>query len=270
VRLVKVVRPPAGQQSLQPHNLVDLTIDVQLEGAFEPVHAGDNRRCIATDTMKNTVYAFARQHTFGQVETFASMLADHFVAQDAVRRVRITASEQPWVRLAIDGRPHPHAFAQAGSEQWTVVVMRDQDGPVVTSGLTDLVLLKTTDSAFAGFRRDQFTTLPETEDRILATSITASWTYRRGTSDYGIRERIRTALIEAFASHDSRSVQHTLATMGDAALNATDKIDEITLRLPNRHHVLVDLKPFGLDNPNQIFVPTPEPYGLIEATMRRS
>jgi urate oxidase len=270
VRLVKVVRPPAAQQSTQPHGLVDLTIDIQLEGAFEPVYAGDNRQCIATDTMKNTVYAFARRHTFEHVETLASILADHFVVQDPVQRVRITVSEQPWVRLSVDGRAHPHAFAQGGSERWTVTVVRDQGGAVVTSGLADLVLLKTTDSAFAGFRRDQFTTLPETEDRILATSITASWKYRRGTTEYGIRERIRAALIEAFASHDSRSVQHTLAAMADAALNATDKIDEITLSLPNRHHVLADLKPFGLDNPNQIFVPTPEPYGLIEATMRRS
>ena len=270
VRLVKVVRPPAGQPSAQPHHLVDLTIDIQLEGAFEPVYAGDNRRCIATDTMKNTVYALARRDTFEHAETFALILADHFVTQDAVRRVRITTSEQPWVRLSTDGRPHPHAFAQSGLERRTVVVLRDQDGAVVTSGLADLVLLKTTDSAFAGFRRDELTTLRETEDRILATSITASWTYRRGTRDYGIRERIRTALIEAFASHHSRSVQHTLAAMGDAALNATDKIDEITLRLPNRHHVLADLEPFGLDNPNQIFVPTPEPYGLIEATIRRS
>jgi urate oxidase len=262
VRLVRVVRGP------DTHDLVDLTIDVQLEGAFDAVYAGDNSACLATDTMKNTVYALARP-PFDSMEAFALRLADHFAGQPAVTVVRISASEQPWTRLAVGDRPHPHAFVRAGGERWTTVVTRDAHGTRVTSGLTDLVVLKTTDSAFAGFPRDQYTTLPETGDRILATSITAAWVYRSHAVDFAARARIRAALVETFAGHISQSVQHTLAAMGEAALAACPDVVEITLALPNRHHLLVDLRPFGLDNPNEVFVATDQPYGLIEATIRR-
>jgi len=265
VRLVKISR------SRDPHEVVDLTIDVQLEGAFDAVYVdGDNSACLATDTMKNTVYALARRDPIASVEAFALRLADHFAAQPAVARARISAFEHRWDRLAVDGRPHPHAFAQPGGEQWTTVVTRDAHGADVVSGLTNLVVMKTTDSAFAGFPRDGLTTLPEAGDRILATSITASWRYRAPTIDFSARDRVRRALVETFAAHISLSVQHTLYAMGEAALAACPEVTEITLTLPNRHHLLVDLQPFGMDNPNEIFVATDQPYGLIEATIRRS
>jgi len=265
VRLVKVRRQH------DPHELVDLTMDVQLEGAFEPVYvSGDNHLCVATDTMKNTVYAFARHDDIAHVELFAERLAAHFAAQPAVARVRISATEQPWQRVSVAGRPHPHAFAQAGGEQWTSVVTRDSEGTQVSSGVTNLVLLKTTDSAFADFARDRFTTLADTTDRILATAVTASWHYRPGMRDFSVRERVRQVLVETFAAHDSRSVQHTLYAMADAALAACADIIDISLSMQNRHHLLVDLKPFGFDNPNEVFVATDQPYGLIEATIKRS
>jgi urate oxidase len=264
VRLVKLRR------SRDLHEIVDLTIDVQLEGAFDAVYVeGDNASCLATDTMKNTVYAVARQDPIAHVESFALRLADHFIAKPAVARVRIGAHEHRWDRVSVEGRAHPHAFVQPGGEQWTAVVTRDRDGSGVVSGLTNLIVLKTTDSAFAGFPRDEFTTLPETGDRILATSVTASWRYASTSADFSARDRIRTALVDSFAAHDSRSVQHTLYAMGEAALASCGDLVEITLALPNRHHLLVDLAPFGLDNPNEIFVATDQPYGLIEATIRR-
>ncbi len=261
--------PASGNDASSPHRLVDLTLDIQLEGAFQPVYDGDNRLCVATDTMKNTAYALARQLPVEPVEAFAAALADHFLNKPAVERVCISVSEQPWRHLTVQDRPHPHAFMHAGTERWTARVLRDQRGTAVSSGVADLVVLKTADSAFEGFPRDEYTTLRETADRILATSVTAVWTYRRGSSSYGAREGIRSALLEAFAAHDSQSVQHTLAAMGDAALSVCPDVTEITLTLPNRHHLLVDLAPFGLDNPNEIFVGTSEPYGLIEATVRR-
>jgi urate oxidase len=135
--------------------------------------------------------------------------------------------------------------------------------------VANLVVLKTTDSAFSGFPRDRYTTLPETEDRILATSLTATWSYRPGTTDFAARARVRQALIDTFAAHHSRSVQHTLYAMAEAALAACADAQSMTLTMPNRHHLLVDLKPFGLDNPNEIFVATDQPYGLIEATITR-
>jgi urate oxidase len=265
VRLVKVRR------TAEPHAIVDLTFDIQLEGAFDPVYVeGDNGPCLATDTMKNTVYALARQDAVDHVETFAVRLADHFIAKPAVSRVRINAVEQPWTRLAVKGQPHPHAFVQTGAEQWTTEVTREAGHVDVVSGLTNLVLLKTTDSAFSGFPRDEYTTLPDAEDRILATSMTATWRYRPGTTGFEVREGIRSALVETFAEHMSKSVQHTLYAMGEAALAACAQITEITLTMPNRHHLLVDLKPFGLDNPNEVFVATDQPFGLIEATIRRT
>jgi urate oxidase len=247
-----------------------VTLDIQLEGAFEPVYAdGDNRRCVATDTMKNTVYAFARNDDLAHVERFAERLATHFVEQPSVTRARISATEHPWQRVLVAGRPHPHAFLQPAGEQWTAVVTCDGEGTHLSSGVTNLVLLKTTDSAFADFARDQFTTLAETTDRILATAVTASWRYRTGMRDFPVRDRIRQALIETFATHASRSVQHTLYAMAERALDVCADVTEITMSLPNRHHLLVDLKPFGLDNPNEVFVATDQPYGLIEATVSR-
>ena len=264
IRLVKVCR------SADRHDVVDLTIDVQLEGAFEEVYAGgDNRSCLPTDTMKNTVYALARRHPIGHVETFAVTLADHFAGKPAVERVRIAVSQARWARLAPAGRPHPHAFVRDGDESWTAEVTRSRDGVDIASGLTNLVVLKTTDSAFAGYPRDEYTTLPETRERLLATSVTAVWQYRRGADDFGARERIRSALLDTFASHRSETVQHTLYAMAQAALAAASDVTGITLTLPNRHHLLVDLGAFGLDNPNEIFVATDQPFGLIEATVRR-
>jgi urate oxidase len=265
VRLVKLRR------ARDPHEIVDLTIDVQLEGEFESVFVGgDNALCLATDTMKNTVYALARHDPIDQVERFAMRLADHFIRKPSVSHVRINAIEHQWARLQVNAMPHPHAFVQPAAEHWTARVQRNSGATEVASGLAGLMVLKTTDSAFSAFPRDQYTTLPETSDRIMATSVTATWKYRAGVTDFGIRQRIRTALVETFAGHMSASVQHTLYAMAEAALAACGDITEITMALPNRHHLLADLTPFGLDNPNEIFVATDEPYGLIEATVRRT
>src|SRR5579871_5166196 len=258
IRLVKVDR------TREAHELIDLTIDVQLEGAFDRVYThGDNAACLPTDTMKNTVYALARTHRIDHVELFLMQIADHFLGQRGVSRVRVAAQEQPWHRLSA------HAFEHANAERWTAAVTRSVDAIEIVSGLENLVLLKTTDSAFSGFPRDQFTTLAETRDRILATAVSARWRYGAAESDFAARARIRSALAETFAAHRSESVQHTLDAMGRAALAAAADVAEITLTLPNRHHVLVDLAPFGLDNPNEVFVATDQPYGLIEGTLRR-
>jgi urate oxidase len=265
IRLVKLRRV------LPAHELVDLTIDVQVEGAFDAVYVdGNNQSCLPTDTMKNSVYALARQDPIDHVETFAVRLAEHFAGKPEVSTVRIAASEHGWHRLDTPGLPDRHAFIQAGREEWTTEVVRANQGTRITSGLRNLIVLKTSHSRFEGFLRDEYTTLEATADRILATSVTAAWRYREGVADFGVRERIRLALVATFATHDSRSIQHTLYAMGEAALAACNDVSEVTLSLPNRHHLLVNLAPFGLDNPNDVFVATDEPYGLIEATVRRS
>src|SRR4029077_19512327 len=209
VRLVKVRR---GADS---HDLIDLTLDIALEGAFERVYlAGDNSSCLATDTMKNTVYAFARRDPIDHVESFVSRLTAHFASKPGVSLVSVEAAEHPWTRLTVDGRPHPHAFARAGDEVWTTVVTRDAGGMAIASGLRGLVVLKTADSAFAGFPRDEYTTLPDTRDRILATSITATWRYAPSFSDSARQCPARASGLETCASPRSESVQQTLYAMG--------------------------------------------------------
>lgn len=259
VRLVKVDRTARGDE------LHDLAVDVQLQGGFETAHAeGDNSQVLPTDTMKNSVYALARQGPVAPAEAFAERLARRFLeACPSARRAVISVSVNEWQRAGT-------AFVRGTAERRLAKVTLDEEGPRFECGLDGLGLLKTADSAFSRFLRDAYTTLRETDDRILATDVEARWTYARPPADFDAAwTAARTALVETFAEHRSASVQHTLYAMGEAALDRCAEIDEIRLVLPNRHHLLVDLTPFGLDNPNEIFVATREPYGRIEAVIAR-
>ena len=267
VRLFKVAR--AGAR----HEIRDLTVDIALEGTFESAHVdGDNSAVLPTDTMKNTVYAKAAEQTLGEPEDFAAVLASHFLgACGAARTATVSVAEHGWRRLAVGDSDHDHAFERGSGEMRTARVTAVRGGEAtVVSGIRDLVILKSARSAFAGYPRDRLTTLPETEDRILATSMTATWRYVRGASPYGeLFTTVRGALVEAFAGHDSKSVQHTLYAMGEAALARCTDVEEIAISMPNKHHLPVDVARFGMRNDNEIFLPSPEPYGLIEATLRR-
>jgi urate oxidase len=266
VRLVKVSRREGR------HGLRDLTIAIRLEGDFEDAHVrGDNRDVLPTDTMKNTVYAFAREVEIDAIEDFARALALHFLPNNpAVRVSRVTVREQSWHRIPVRGRTHPHAFTRGSEEADVATATAEGEGTRIESGIDDLRVLKTTGSAFEGFPRDRYTTLRETSERVLATAMRVRWTYGLTEISYSeCRARAREALLETFAEHESRSVQHTAYAMGEAVLERCPEIDAVAFALPNKHHLLVDLTPFGLDNPNEIFVATEEPYGLIEAIVRR-
>ncbi|MBW3630250.1 MAG: urate oxidase [Gemmatimonadetes bacterium] len=266
VRLTKVTRRE------ERHELMEITVDIELEGDFEASYTeGDNRRIVATDTMKNTVYALARSHSLEHLEGFGLHLAAHFAdGYPQLRSATIRLAQQPWERIAVGGAPHPTAFVGGGSEQRVCTVVRSGGRSHVEAGLEGLLVLKTTDSSFTGFERDALTTLPDTDDRILATSVTARWSYAPGAVDWNrCHAAARVAMLEVFATHHSLAVQQTLHVMGEAALAACPQITEITLQLPNRHRLLVNLQPFRLDNPNVIFVPTDEPYGMISGTLRR-
>lgn len=268
VRLLKVVR------DAEHHDIREFAVDVALEGVFEAAHVvGDNSAVLPTDTMKNTVYAKARELRIDQPEDFGLALGRHFLEASAsavTARIRIT--EHGWRRLAVDGVAHHHAFERASAELRIAEVLLGRMGPAsVTAGMADLLILKSGQSAFSGFPRDRYTTLRETEDRILATTLSASWQYEADAVDFGSQfADVRRRLVEAFAGHDSRSVQHTLYAMGEAVIDQCIAVREISITMPNKHHLLVDLAPLGLDNANEIFVPTSEPFGLIEATIRRS
>jgi urate oxidase len=268
VRLVTVRR---GADPAQPHELRDVTLAIRLEGDFAAAYTqGDNSGVVATDTMKNTVYALAAEHPFDDIEDFGLALTDHLLQADPhVASARVELAEHLWERIEAAGAPHPHAFRRAGTERRTAVVTRCADTVRVLAGIEDLVVMKTAKSAFEGFPRDRYTTLKETSDRLMATAVRATWRYSRPYVPFGhLWSEVRRILLETFADHDSRSVQHTLYAMGEAVLETVD-VEEIHLALPNRHHLPVDLTPFGLENRNEIFVATTEPYGLIEATLRR-
>lgn len=264
VRLVTVRRRPDF------HELKDVTAAIRLEGEFATSYTeGDNTGVLPTDTMKNTVYALAAEHPFDDIEDFGLALTDQFLqASPKATRAHVELTEHLWERIEKGDQPHPHAF-RAGSERRIAEVMRDRQSVRVQAGLEDLVVMKTAKSAFEGFPRDRYTTLKETSDRLLATAVRATWRYSRPYVAFGQLWRdVRRILLEAFADHDSLSVQHTLYAMGEAVLETVD-VEEIHLSMPNKHHIPVDLTPFGLENRNEIFVATVEPYGLIEATVRR-
>jgi urate oxidase len=266
IRLVRVVRHP------DRHELVDLTVDVALEGDFAATHlTGDNAAVLPTDTMRGTVYAFAATEPVAEPEAFGLRLAGHFVATvPAVTRARVHLVAEPWTRVEVGGAPHPHAFAGGGAGRRTATVTSDADGSQVVAGLADLLLLKTTGSAFEGFLKDRYTTLEETGDRILATVVSARWRYASLEVDWAkAAAEVRRLLLEAFATHDSRSLQHTLYAMGEAVLAGRAEVAEIRMSMPNKHHLLVDLAPYGLGNDQEVFVATDRPFGLIEGTVAR-
>jgi len=254
------------------HDLRDLTVAIRFEGDYDESYTeGDNSGVLPTDTMKNTVYALAAEHGAQDPEAFGLALAKHFVDRnDRLQHVRIDLGEHQWGRIVRGGREHGQAFVRAGTDVRCATIMRDRQEATVDAGIADLLILKSSRSSFAGFLRDEFTTLPETHDRILATSLTATWRYRSTDLEFGpLWRAVRGTLLEAFAEHDSRSVQHTLHAMGQTVLDSLDAIASIHLVMPNKHHHVVDLSQFGMQNRNEVFVATDEPHGLIEATLVR-
>jgi urate oxidase len=259
VRLVKLERGSAR------HGLRDLTVDVMLEGDFEAVHTeGDNTGLVATDTMRNVVYARAADGALDSLPDFAEALVEHFRAYLSVTGALVRVREHPWSRLG------PHAWQRGTGGTRIEEVRADPGGMGHSAGIEDLLLLRSSGSAFEGFDRDRFTTLPETDDRILATVVSAGWDYAEGAGDlepaWG---RVRDTLLEAFTDHHSPSVQFTLYRMGEAALEAHPAVERIHLTLPNRHHLPFDVSRFGVEDRGEVFHATTEPFGLIEATVER-
>jgi urate oxidase len=265
IRLVRVVRGPGA------HRLRDLTVAIALEGEFTAAHVdGDNELVVATDTMKNTAYAFAKEHLDGSLETYGRALADHFLEFEQVDRASVSIREHGWSPIATTNGPAPDAFMRAGSGTRVATVVADLGGTTIEAGVEDLVVMKTARSAFSGFPRDEYTTLRDTDDRIMATKVTAIWRY--GSPDLAsdaLHAAVEVTLLEIFADHDSPSVQTSIWLMARAILERHQEVAEVRMALPNLHHWLVDLSPFGLENDNEIFIATTEPHGLIEATVRR-
>lgn len=254
------------------HHLTDLNVSIALRGDLAASHlTGDNANVVPTDTQKNTVYAFAREQPVGEIEDFALRLGRHFTgSHQQISSARVLIDRYGWERIAVAGQPHPHAFRRGSDEKRTTAVTVAGDQAWVVSGLRDLVVLKSTGSEFHGYPKDRYTTLPETTDRVLATAVTARWRYTSTDVDWARAfGSVRDALLHTFATTHSLALQQTLYAMGEAVLAGHDEIAEIRLSLPNKHHFVVDLTPFGLDNPNEVFFAADRPYGLIEGTVIR-
>jgi urate oxidase len=267
IRLTKVTR------GADCHHVRELTIEIQLEGEFADSYTlGDNRLVIPTDTMKNVAYALAQEHPLESIEDFGAALTARFLENYVhVATATVRLGEQPLRHIWVAEHRHPHAFFRQPGCTRTSTVRRWRGGVSVQSGIDDLFLLKTTDSSFTGFLRDRYTTLAEATDRIFATLLRADWLYDGADVCWDHEhELIRRTLVETFAVHQSLSVQQTLYAMGAAALEACARLQEISLVMPNKHRILVDLKPFGLENRNEIFVATDEPQGVISGTLRRA
>jgi urate oxidase len=270
-RVVRIYR------DTERHEIRDVNVSTSLRGDFADAHmTGDQANVLPTDTQKNTCYAYAKEKGLGEIESYALDLARHFVNDvDTVTGARVIAEEYAWERVRINGSEHPHTFVRKGQEVRTTQVTVEGTGEHqrtwVVSGLKDLVLLKSTGSVFAGFLRDRYTTLRETHDRIMATSLTARWRYLGTDVDWGkAYADIRQILLARFAEVHSLALQQTLWEMGRAVLAAHPEVAEVMLTAPNKHHFVVDLSPFGLDNPNEVFHADDRPYGLIECNVTRS
>lgn len=275
IRVLRVYRDTAR------HEIRDLNVSTALRGRFDDAHViGDQRDILPTDTQKNTTFAFAKEKGVGAIEDFALTLADHFIAQaPAVDGARVEVEEYPWERIEVGGQGHDHSFVRSGSGVRDTIVNVDGSGADrqahVVSGIKDLVVAKTTGSEFRGFLKDRYTTLAETDDRVLATSLVARWRYdtapiERGDVDWdGSYDAIKALLLRRFAEIHSHALQQTLYGMGASVLEQQPEVAEIRFSAPNKHHFAVDLSQFGVDNPGEVFIAADRPYGLIEATVER-
>ncbi len=260
VRLMKLAR------RADRHDIKEITFQILFQGDFKSCYErGDNSKILPTDTIKNTVYVLARQHDIVSIEEFGARLIAHFLANNPqVAEVRVEMTEHLWSCIA------PAAFTRE-TQKRTALVKGDRSGLTTEAGIDDLVVLKSSGSAFEGYIQDPYTTLRETKDRIFATAVRASWRYTSANLDFNAVWRgVRQKILDTFAAHDSLSVQHTLHAVGREALKAHPEIAEIQLRMPNQHALLVDLSPFGLDNPNEVFLPIDEPSGYIEGKLARA
>jgi len=261
------------------HEIRDLSVSSALRGDFRDAHVtGDQANVLPTDTQKNTAFAYAKEHGVESLEDYALALGGRFLeAAEAATGARIEVEEYAWDRITVggpSGAGHDHAFVRRGGDVRTTVVTltgRGADRKTwVVSGLRDLIVLKSTGSEFKGYLKDRYTTLKEADDRILATSLVARWRYDGTDVDWNKSyDDIRALMLEAFATTYSHALQESLYAMGKAVLEAHSEVAEIKFSAPNKHHFLVDLEPFGVENNGEVFVAADRPYGLIEATVTR-
>jgi len=266
VRLLRVTRQEGR------HDVKETQYSIRFEGDFQAaLSQGENRRILPPDTIKNTVYALSRQYPVESAEDFALHLIEHFLTYNRqVTVVHVEAVEDAWARIQQGGKPSAHSFVRSNAELRTARLTGESEETTVRAGVENLALLKTAKASFEGYLRDPYTTLKDVRDGILSASIRADWLYESGVSDFApLWHGVRQALVESFAEHESRSLQHTMHMMAEAVLGNFDRIQEIHLELRQNAYDPVDLSPFGMDNPAEVFLPAEEPSGVAQVTLRR-
>lgn len=267
VRVLKVLKDGPRPE------VKELVVGCLLQGDFDAAYsAADNGRVVPTDTVKNTVIALAHKLLGREIERFGTELCRHFLARYAqIRRVEVDIAERSWNRHTVGGRPHEHTFVAGSGAPFARIAANRGQKEEIESGIDELLIMKCSGSGFAGFPKCEFTTLKETSDRILATQVRAGWRFGAIPADFNeANAAVLNAMLDVFATKYSPSVQATIHDMAEAALAACPQVARVSLSLPNRHYLLADLKPFGLENPNVTFVPIDEPHGQIEAVFERT
>ncbi|AHY46588.1 urate oxidase [Rubrobacter radiotolerans] len=262
------------KRDTERHEVWDLDVRVSLEGDFEAAHTeGDNSKLLATDTMRNTCYALAKDKLTGSIEEYALALIDHFLeAGPTVTGCRVEITQYLWERIEVDGEPHEHSFIRQRGERKATVRGDESGARSVEAGIDDVYVLKTTNSGWENFLRERFTTLPDTNDRILATIVTAKWEYNthEGIDFDRLWNGVMEQTLKTFTDHYSPSVQNTLYRIGKAVLERFPEIERIWYSFPNVHHIIYDLERFGIENDKEIFHATQDPYGQIEGWVERA
>ncbi|SFL86425.1 urate oxidase [Bradyrhizobium sp. NFR13] len=266
VRIMRIHRDGDKQDVSQ------LSIKAMLEGDFGRAYTdADNSTSTSTDTIKNIVNVVARENTALSTEEFCQVLAKRYLdLYPQASSVSITAHETKWARLAVDGELHPHAFLLDSNGKPTVEIVATRDGMAMSSGLDNFTFMKSTQSGWENYYTDKYSTIQPTNDRICATSMVASWTWSGKPASYpATNKKILDTLLKEFATTYSPSVQNSLYRMGEKVLAAVPEISEISMACPNIHYILMNLSAFGVDNNNDVFLPTDEPHGQIECTVGR-
>lgn len=266
VRLLRVAR------QADHRDVKEATLQVHFEGDFEDAHArGENRKILPPGTIRNTVYALARQYPGEALEDFSLHLIEHFLTYNPqIARVCIEAEERTWTRISHGGKAHASAFTQAGGERRTTSVQGKRDRAAVRSGIRNLSVLKAANVGFEGFLRDPYTTLKESTEGVILAELCANWLYQAEDTEHNAAwHGVRQTLLEIFAEHGSRSFPHTLYAMGEAILASFDSISEIALSIWGEYCMPADLTPLGMDNPGRVFLPSDAPRAIAEATLRR-
>jgi len=268
-----------------PKHLVhEVKAKMQLEGDFnESFETGNNRQVVPTDTMKNSLYIYAKKFNLNCLEEWAIEVGkDMLQRHNQISVVNLELEESNWERIKINGIEHNHAFLKREGIRFATMKMQRNGQIKLNCGIKDLIIMKSTQSGFENYVKDEYTTLVETKDRVFCTKLFVSWEFnvsKPSKIDFNsIYSNNLNLSLQTLAGQDplkgeySGSVQQTLFQLGKKILQQNNSIDRVFISLPNVHYFLVHFQRFktNLTNQNEVFETFDGPHGLIEAVVERN